>query len=138
MIVGMLAGCYLSHERAADLGQEPDAASARDALPADVRACRPSPNEEWLSHCTPAIDATCEERAMNDAFGLIGHSHCVESGDGVHEAIHSYCSLGDFCPDGLNVASCRCTAGRICGGGSEVCVSDTPDGARYCVPICAR
>ena len=137
LIAGMLslAGCYAAHERPATSAVAIDASGSADRASADGGQCFLPRTEEWQTPCTPEIEATCQQRAMRDAHGRYGHSHCVQGGDGVHEQVRSGCSLGDYCPDGPT-PTCRCTAGRICGGTFEVCVSDTPDGSRYCRPIC--
>ncbi len=132
-----LAGCYLVHER-----PRPDRdANAADASSADAPSNDMSlaPDQGppcdgrgmiWGTQCTPELEAECQRRATMQAFGRPAYSHCFTLENGRQ----SSCSVGDYCADG----ACRCTATRYCVPGDDVCVSDTPDGRHYCIPICWR
>lgn len=151
----LLAGCYLSHMRpepdappVLDAGNTSDADAWHDASSNDAWAfdapnadamhdTNPPPFEagdcdprwfQWARPCDDELETICRETAMTWAHGRYGWSHCGTHPDGHNSA----CSLGDYCVDG----SCICTPTRICGP-DDVCVSDTPDGPRRCVPRCS-
>lgn len=158
----VLSACYQAHERRASLDDAqrvdgsvladapsgsdawsmPDAWSGSDAWSEpdvaqwDGGTCA-FVGGTWPGICTAERDAECLRRAMVLAPGRYGHARCVQIGR-VGEVHESFCSLGDYCPDGPDPATCRCTRTRFCLPGTDVCVSDTIDGPTYCAPICTR
>lgn len=136
-------GCYRAHERPetpVDTNADgwssdaaPDAPLVIDAARWDGGPCR-SYEMTWGTACTSEIEAECQRRATEEAYGRYGHTHCVTLDNGHQSA----CSLGDYCEGVPSGSLCRCTATRECAGDIEVCVSDTPDGAHYCAYVCTR
>jgi len=130
------AGCAESHDRPIDGGPVSDTSFDAERHP------RPRPPPELLPGevCVPYIAAhraaACDDefRAMCDrwmelaANGWYGHGRC---GDPRRD--DSGCLAGDYCPPG---EPCRCAETVTCPG-NYVCVSDSPDGPRWCRRACA-
>jgi hypothetical protein len=149
----VVSGCYLAHERpdqpidatvapdvaSADAGMDappPADAPALDAGPNDAFRCAPlGTGRAWPGPCSPEIQSECVREAEAAALGRSVHTSCLTIGDGVHMAFQSYCVPGDICTPGVE---CLCTPTRACANRVELCVSDAPDGARYCARACPR
>ena len=134
-----LFGCYASHERAAvgariDGGAPVDA-GGRDAHPRPRPPVTLLPGETcdglYTGHRPAPCDADFERRCQRTmelaANGWYGHTRCED------HLPSTECGNGDFCPPD---EPCRCAASVTCPHG-YVCVSDTPDGPRWCRLQCA-
>lgn len=154
VLATFLSGCYLAHERP---DQPIDAASGRDVASTDAGIDAPSAADEgaavdtgptdafrcaplgsgraWPGSCTAEIERECVREAEAAALGRSVYTRCLTIGDGVHMALQSYCVPGDICTPGVE---CLCTPTRACANRIELCVSDAPDGSRYCARACPR
>ena len=149
VVAPFLSGCYLAHERAdrpidaasapdAGIDAQPsgDARPAVDAGPTDAFRCAPlGSGRAWPGSCTSEIEQECVREAEAAALGRSVYTRCLTIGDGVHMALQSYCVPGDICTPGVE---CLCTPTRACANRIELCVSDAPDGSRYCATPCPR
>jgi hypothetical protein len=79
--------------------------------------------------CTPANVEMCAVRAAAASGGHFPHVTC---GPSASLPGTSTCIAADACDD---AGLCLCNATRVCAT-NEVCVSDTPDGERYCIAAC--
>lgn len=142
-----IGGCYLAHERPSDAAAEMDggrrqldAISSVDTSVTDARASDGSSSDSdappcerfggmtFAGPCTPELTLECQRRADIEASGRPAYVTCIEFGS------QATCSPGTICP--LAGRPCQCTPTRTCAYAIEVCVSDSPDGPRYCSPVC--
>jgi hypothetical protein len=106
--------------------------SARDTLP-DAE-CNPVPPYFTSGLCDEEHQAACTDWAEQVWSGE-GYVHVVCN---ITFAGGPVCANGDYCPEPTPSGPptmCRCAPGLACTS-HEVCVSDTADGPRRCVPRC--